>query len=337
MNSEEHKIPVLILTGFLGSGKTTFLKKMIASPLLADTAVLINEFGEVGLDHLLVNAIDEEVILLDSGCVCCSVKDDFSQTLLDLISKKEQNKIPAFSRVVLETTGIADPLSIYHLLVNDNDLKQYFTYMKIITIVDGVYGLTNLDQHAEAIHQVVLADEIVLAKADLAVAQDLRELGERMHALNSTASISQIGLEDSPDFDLMLNEAQTDPGKNTSSKEIAISVRDSPKNGVQHAGRYSSYCLKWSDPVNWDDFEAWLDRLLFVRGNSILRLKGLLCIEGESRPVVIQGVQHSFYPPGHLPEWPNQEPMTELTFITSDFSERAAKNSVKDVFKIESI
>ena len=329
----QNKIPVYILTGFLGSGKTTLLKKLVASPQLADTAVLINEFGEVGLDHLLVSAIDEEVILLESGCVCCSVKDDFSETLLDLISKRHDRQIPEFHRVVLETTGIADPLSIYQILVNDSDIRQFYRYEKTLTVVDAVYGLTNLENYAEAMRQVVLADEIIVSKADLAK-HNLGEIELKLKQLNNRAVISRLGKDDRPEDKLLNFNPSQEKIAHSNREQVIENLREDINSAADHTNRYTSYCLRWNEPVVWQDFVDWLDALLFVRGDSILRLKGILAVKDKKSPVVIQGVQHSFYPPEKLAGNGLHSDSTELTFITCDFPEQAAINSLMGVLNV---
>ena len=310
----------------------------MSSPHLSDTAVLINEFGEIGLDHLLITSIDEEVMLLESGCVCCNVKDDFSRALLDLYEKRDRGIIPNFERVILETTGIADPVAIHQMILADPDVNQRFQYGKTITVVDAIFGVENLNQFAEAVNQVAIADHLIVAKMDLADENYVTTLKQRLNALNPTAKISEVARHDdqmdeldhifrSPTHPENLQKIPQQPnGKN----------HHTGKEG-NHDGRFSTYCLRWNESVMWIDFEAWLEGLLAVRGDNILRLKGLVWIEGEQGPTVIHGVQHSFYPPEKLKEWPRAKPQTELVFITRDFSKIAAMRSFEEIFTVQVI
>lgn len=324
--SKPVSIPITVLTGFLGSGKTTYLNQLMASPHLSDTAVLINEFGEVGLDHLLVETVEEEVLLLESGCVCCSVKDNFIETLLELYFKKERGMMPPFSRVILETTGIADPSSIQQLILSDPELLEHFHYHRTITVVDCMYGSGNLDQFPEAIRQVCLADHLILSKTDLVPELRWHPLRERLRSLNPNAPIF-TSLQLSDGF-LALFDQKIDR------KVIPATEFSEKLNNGHHDRRFSSFCVRWQEAVEWRDFEAWLQGLLLVRGHSILRLKGLLRIAGEERPLIIQGVQHSFFAPTVMSKWPGAKVQTELVFITCDFNKRAAIKSFDQILEV---
>ena len=320
------------MTGFLGSGKTTLLNQLLSSPLLADTAVLVNEFGEIALDHLLVNSIDEDIVVLESGCVCCSIRDDFSSSLLTLHDKRKREAIPAFQRVILETTGIADPIAIAELILSDADIVQRYTCNHILTVVDAVYGQTNLDRYIEAVKQVSVADKIIISKTDLCDHTHLEGLEKRIHKLNPLASKSHSGPEPVNPRILSGNHSavtswvnKKPPGQNNGMEEVT---------GASQDHRFSTFSLTWPEAVKWDDFVAWLEALLIARGDSIHRVKGLLNVHGEAQPVVIQGVQHSFHQPVKLDNWPAGKIKTELVFITSDFSKRAAVNSLQNILEV---
>ncbi len=333
MLKTKDQIPINIVTGFLGSGKTTVLNQLLSSPALADTAVLVNEFGEIGLDHLLVKSIDDDIFLLESGCICCSVRDDFSASLLRLHARRAQGSAPPFQRVLLETTGIADPIAISELALSDKEIIQRYFCRKIVTVVDAVYGQSNLDQHIEAVKQVSVADHIIVSKTDLCDPPQLDGIGERLRQLNPLASRSHSGLEP-VDPDILRGEGggaapgwegKRLPRQNAPKQEAASSPHDH---------RFATFSLTWPEAVAWDDFVAWLEAILVVRGDSIHRVKGLLNVAGESRPTVIQGVQHSFYPPVKLDGWPEGEAATGLVFITSDFSKRAAIKSLENILDV---
>lgn len=325
-------IPITILTGFLGSGKTTLLNRLLSAQGAADIAVLINEFGVTGLDHLLVNALEEEIVLLESGCVCCAVRDDFSASLLKLYDKREKRLIPPFRHVILETTGIADPASIHELILSDRDVRQRFFCKQIITVVDAVYGGSNLDRHLEAVKQASLADKIIITKTDLCASSRVGKIQARLGRLNPLASMLCSGREPVDPDELIGNGNNRDilPAHDPDRRDTHIGHMSA----AGHDRRFSTFSLSWQESVEWDDFTAWLEALLIVRGGSIHRLKGLLRVHGETRPTVIQGVQHSFYPPAKLEKWPKGGEKTELVFITSDFTRQAAINSLHDILHV---
>ena len=320
------------MTGFLGSGKTTMLNQLLSSPGLADTAVLVNEFGEIPLDHLLMNPIDEDIVVLESGCVCCSIRDDFSSSLLSLYDKRKQEAVPAFQRVILETTGVADPIAIHELILSDTDIMQRYTCNETLTVVDAVYGQANLDRYIEAVKQVSVADKIIISKTDLCDKTQIDSLEKRLHKLNPAALKFYSGPEPVPPRVLFENRSEVIswsnkqlPGQNTGIEDVT---------GSSHDHRFSTFSLTWLEAVEWDDFVAWLEALLIARGDSIHRVKGVLNVNGEIQPVVIQGVQHSFHQPVKLDNWPAGKIKTELVFITSDFSKKAAINSLENILDV---
>ena len=332
MFDSEKQIPISIVTGFLGSGKTTLLNQLLSSPELADTAVLVNEFGEIGLDHLLVSSVDEDIFLLESGCVCCSVRDDFSSSLLMLHDKRAERAIPPFQRVILETTGIADPIAIYELILADKEIIQRYICREILTVVDAIYGRTNLDRHIEAVKQVSVADHIIISKTDLCDKIQLESMEERLDRLNPLALRSYSGFKPvSPDI---LSGNRSEAPRRASRQRRRQNTHTEEATSSSHDHRFATFSLAWRDAVDWDDFVTWLEALLIVRGDSIHRVKGLLNVKGESRPVVIQGVQHSFYPPVKLDRWPENKTETKLVFITSDFSKQAAIKSLENILAV---
>ena len=325
-------LPITILTGFLGSGKTTLLNQLLSAEDSADIAVLINEFGATGLDHLLVSALEEDIVLLESGCVCCTVRDDFSASLLMLYDKREKRLIPPFQHVILETTGIADPVSIHELILSDRDVRERFFCKQIITVVDAVYGASNLDRHLEAVKQVSVADKIIISKTDLCASSRVGKTQVRLRKLNPLASMLCSGREPVKPDELIGNENNPDILSVHDQSQRYPHTEHLPAPG--HDRRFSTFSLRWPETVDWDDFTAWLEALLIARGGSIHRLKGLLRVHGETQPTVIQGVQHSFYPPTKLEKWPGGGEKTELVFITSDFTRQAAINSLSDVLHV---
>ena len=329
---EQQSIPVFIITGFLGSGKTSLLNRLVAAPEWSDSAIIINELGSIGLDHLLVTNIDDEVILLESGCVCCTVKDDLTATLMDLHEKVKCGLIPPFRRVVVETTGIADPAALHQVIINDPDSKPYYHFAKTITLVDGCYGLTNLESFPEAGSQVCLADELIISKSDLVGKGNLEIMNDHLRTLNPHAEIYTSSVDAHPDFSVIFSEEN--PGLEIAKKNGSPGKSMTHPPDHQHGQKFSTYTLRWKEPVAWEDFEAWLEGLLLSRGAQILRLKGLLSVTHQKLPIVIQGVQHSFYAPESLEKWPGIQPVTELVLITRNFSEVAARKSTEGILDV---
>ncbi len=318
--------PFIVITGFLGSGKTTLLNALLRKPGMSDTAVLVNEFGEIGVDQWLIEPIADDVVLLDSGCVCCSVRDDLSASLASLLTRRRAGIVPAFRRIVLETTGIADPGPIAQLVLGNRELTAEIRLAGVTTVVDALLGERSLERHVECAAQVAMADRLVLSKLDLAADGQVASLRKQLQAINSLATITTSGIDAS----------DVDDFSRPNGDCLASRTSTSPL-GAPHAGRFTTFSLAWEDPVDWSDFEAWLDGLLYARGEDILRLKGLLHVVGRDRPVVVQGVQHTIYPPAELACWPRGSPRSELVFITRDFSRAAALRSIEPFFNLADV
>ena len=325
-------IPVTLLTGFLGSGKTTLLGRLLQKPGMAETAVVINELGEVGLDHLLIAKGEETMVLLDSGCLCCTISNSLNETLGDLYFRRVRGEIPRFKRAVIETTGLADPAPILHMLMTDYFVSAHYVLDGIVATVDGLHGESQLDEHPEAIKQAALADRIILTKGDLADAGALAALGDRLKALNPTAPILEAAhgeLEPA----LILEVGLFDPARKSldvrrwlREEALAAEAVDHAHAGHDHAAhddaahrhddRIRSFCVYLEGPASWPGYAAWLKALGTLSGPDLLRVKGLLEIEGDPRPYVVQGVQHVFSPPLRLEAWPSGDRRSRLVFIT---------------------
>ena len=315
-------IPVHVLTGFLGSGKTTLLRHLLAEPALADTAVVINEFGEVGLDHLLVRELAEDVVLLSSGCVCCALKDDLNATLMDLLRAARVAEIPYFSRVVLETTGLADPLPIVRLLRVDARLTRSFRLGNVITSVDAVNGLHTIEQYAEAVQQIAAADRLVVTKTDLATLRDVERLNARVLEINPTTT----RLTSTRDHPLTSEDLF---GTVSAQRDwAALDALSSDRHLATSATGISAFTITLDAHVDFDDFIDWLDLLLARRGNSILRVKGYLAAIGYDRPYAIQGVQQVLDRPEPMRDWPSAAHRTQLVFIAKHVTRRAIENAL---------
>ena len=317
-------VPVFVLTGFLGSGKTTLLNRLLHHPSLADAAVLINEFGDVGIDHQLVETIDETTVLLDSGCLCCTIRDDLKTSMLELHGKRVRGVVPPYRRMIIETTGLADPSPILYTLLADQTLRHHYRLGTLITTVDAVNGLGQLDRQEESVKQVAVADRIVLTKTDLVADGTLAPLRERLAGLNPSARLMNA-VNGDIDAESLLRADLYDPA--TKGAEVlrwieAEAARagaagaTGPGHDVnRHGPDIHTFCIVHEEPIDWTAFGIWLTMLLHSHGEEVLRVKGILNVRGIETPVVINGVQHIVHPPMHLEGWPDDDRRSRIVFI----------------------
>ncbi len=388
-SSAEERLPVSVITGFLGSGKTTLLNRLLQHPDLSDAAVIVNEFGEIGLDHSLIESANENTILLSSGCLCCTVRGDLVNTLRDLSVKRYRGEVPPFRRVVIETTGLADPAPILHTLMSVPVVRRY-ALNTVVTTVDAVLGVGTMDAQPESVKQAAVADRIVITKHDLVDEAAVQTLRQRLYRLNPAAEIHFSGsatlrpdhLFNSVVFDAAArSEAVRDwlraeqyeqaqhlehpehpehlehsahPGQHEHHAHHdhahAEAACDHPQHGqaghqcatdtaaLRHDQRIHSFCLRYREPFDWPEVAAWLDSLVSARGEDLLRVKGLIHVRGNERPVVIHAVQHLFHPPVQLPQWPAlSDHATEglrdsrIVFITRDISRGEVEDALRGV------
>jgi G3E family GTPase len=300
--------PVTLITGYLGSGKTTLLQRLLRDPALSDTAVLLNEFGEIGLDHHLLGQIDEKLVMLQSGCVCCTIRGELSAAIKDLHSRRERGLLPPFRRLVIESTGLADPYPILSTVRSDPVLRHHFCLGNVITTVDAVNGARQLDAQSENIKQVAVADRLVLTKTDLTTAAAATLLTTRLRHINPGAPLWRAA-EDDLDADALLS------GETHESCQPADGNDLVPDDDHRHADDIRTLALSIDDPVDWTRFGVWLTMLLNRHGDSLLRVKGILNVGDAAMPVAVHAVQHLVHTPRHLDAWPGEDQRSRLVFI----------------------
>jgi G3E family GTPase len=303
-------IPVSVLTGFLGSGKTTVLARLLRRPEFSRTAVIINEFGELGLDHDLVEASDESFVQLQTGCLCCAVRGDLVRTLEDLLRRRDEGTVPPFERVLIETSGLADPAPILQSLMLDAAIAGRLSLHGVVTTVDAVNGVETLRRQPESVKQVAVADRLLLTKTDLA--GDPGNVRQRIAAINPAAPIIAATLGD------------VDPAQLFDAGNHVGAHRDHERDhhhAESHASNIAFFAIVREEPIAAIALTLFLEALAEHCGSDLLRLKGIIQVtENADRPAVIHGVQHVFHPPAWLERWPSADRTSRLVFITRGIS-----------------
>ncbi len=352
--SESGQIPVALLTGFLGSGKTTLLNRLLKRDDMGETAVIVNEFGEVGLDHLLMESGSEDMTVLNSGCLCCTVRGDLIETMGRLFVRRAKGEVPAFKRLLIETTGLADPAPVLHTLMTDPLLAARYRLDAVITTVDAVNGQSTLDNHEEAVKQAAVADRLLLTKADLASEEQIAALTARLTALNPGAPLHRVRNGDIAPA-LLFNAGLYNPETKTADVRAWLRAEafedrhdhghhhhdhghdhdhahdhdhhhsanhgQNPHDVNRHDDQIRAFCIVIDQPLPWQAVTSAFDALVSYRGPDLLRMKGILNVEDSDRPVVVHGVQHVFHPPAMLDAWPDADRRSKLVFITRNIEQ----------------
>ncbi len=329
------RIPVTLITGFLGSGKTTLLSRLVRHPLMRNAAVVINELGEVGIDHDLVTQSSENIALLANGCICCSLRTDLQDTLRDLFARRRAGELPDFDRVIVETTGLADPAPVVQTLVSDTLLAAHYRLDGVVTLVDAVNAATQLANNAEPAKQIALADRVLITKSDLADAAQVQAARDAAHDINPHALVSLVvmgAIEPSELSGLGLASARASAETlsflgeplQRDNASLGHSERPLSRRPPLHNSNISTQTLRFDRPFSWPAFSAALELLAALRGPDLLRVKGIVNVDGQ--PVVVQGVQHIFHPPVTLDRWPSADHGTRLVFISRGLDGAVIRN-----------
>jgi G3E family GTPase len=327
-------IPLSVITGFLGAGKTTLLNALLEDPALSRAAVIINEFGEIGLDHLLVESSSDGIIEMSSGCLCCTIRGELVDTMLDLIDRRDAGAIMAFDRLIIETTGLADPAPVLHVIMTHPLLVSRFSLDGVVTVVDAVNGSATLDAHEEAVKQAAVADRIVLTKTDMADAATVASIRERLRRLNPAAPILDRAAGGA-DIGALFGAGLYDPTTKTVDVArwlAAEAYADQPHDHHhdhghdhdrhahdvnRHGDNIRAYCITTPEPIGEMALSVFIDLLNAQYGANLLRMKGIINLaEAPERPLVIHAVQGVLHPPAQLRQWPAGERATRLVFIT---------------------
>lgn len=331
------RTPVCLIAGFLGAGKTTLLNRLLADPAMAQTLVIVNEFGTVGLDHLFIESRDNDQILLSSGCICCTIRGDLEATLRDMAARRQSGDLPPFDRVLIETTGLADPAPIAGLFLNNPLVMHDFRLHAIVTVVDAVNGLRQLAEQAETAVQVAVSDRLVVSKADLAEEAGLAALAIRLEALapGVPRTLSTLAAVDPAVLFAVEREPRVAalpieglPLHQSGCDDPACAH---PDHGSRHGASIRQLAIVHDGPLPWDRVNRWLRGVRATWGDGLLRLKGLVAVEEETGPLVIHGVHTTFHPPVALPDWPDGDRRTRIVLILRDVDPRAVLESFHQV------
>lgn len=326
------RTPVVLLTGFLGSGKTTLLNEWLRSPELGDAAVIVNEFGDIGIDSDLIAASDDRTVELTTGCLCCTVSGDLVETLRDLFARRLRGEVKSFNRVIIETTGLADPIPVLQTLMAFPVAREY-RLARVVTAVEAPQGSTTLDRYPESVNQVAVADDIIVTKVDL-VRAGPDALEKRLQEINPGARLWRAALADKPDLvNVLLADAKSlsfrsDAWTRDAAPQTFAQGAPSGNQGHHHHHHHhhhgdgvNTFSLTFEEPLLWEHVSVWLDALVLAHGEDLLRVKGIFNIVDREEPIVVQAVQKLFHPPFALDAWPQGRVGSRVVFITRRITE----------------
>jgi G3E family GTPase len=313
------RLPVVAITGFLGSGKTTLIRALLDKPEGANTAIVVNEYGEIGIDDALLRSSSDVTVLLGNGCLCCNVRTDLQETLRGLLADRARGAVPSFERVVIETSGLADPGPVLQTFATDRGLGREFHLQALVAVVDAVNGEVNLERIPEARKQVALADRIVVTKSDIADVATTGRLSEHLDLLSAAPVAIAVNGEIQPSFVL------AEPPSPARSFDLGEAV---------HTHGLCSFALIFEKPLSWAGFEQTMAVLTALRGDDLLRVKGLVAIKECRGPVVVHFVQHVVHPPVELEDWPDSDRRSRLVFVTRGLGREAVAQLFIDVAAI---
>ena len=328
----DNRIPVTLLTGFLGSGKTTLLNKLLSHAGMKNTAVIINELGETGIDHILAQNVEssyvaDNAVLLQNGCLCCTLSNELADTMRDLFFKRAMEAIPQFNRIVIETTGMADPGPIMANLMNEAVIESVYRLDAVVVTIDAVYGLQQIEEHAEARKQAAVADVLLITKTDLATAEQIAALKEKLIAINPGATQHKI-LHGEIDPEFIIDVGLFDPTGKRAEPERWLRAPIKPR-GISpqktHNDEISSFTVTMPKPLNWKDLKPIILKLCQTHGEQLLRLKGILHAEDQPAPLAIHAVHFTPYPPTLLTGWDEDEPISRIVLIGKGLDEDAIR------------
>lgn len=337
----DHRIPVTLLTGFLGSGKTTLLNKLLVHQGMKDTAVIINELGEAGLDHILAQNVEssyvaDNTVLLQSGCLCCTLSNELADTMRDLFFKRAMEAIPKFNRLVIETTGMADPGPILGNLMNEPVIESVYRLDAVVVTIDATYGTQHIATHNEARKQAAVADVLLITKSDIATAEQMAELKETLITINLGATQHTV-LHGAIEPDFIIDVGLFDPtGKQAEPQRwLRAPLKSSQARGMlpqtPHQDDISSFTVTMPKPLNWADLKPRILWLCQTYGQQLLRLKGIIHAEDQPAPLAIHAVHFTPYPPTLLEGWEEEEPISRVVIIGKDLDELAIRKALMQV------
>lgn len=326
------RLPVHTVTGFLGSGKTTLLNRLLRDPGMEDSAVILNELGEIGIDHALVETAFEDAVLMRSGCLCCTLRGDLVDTLCELGRRVDGGELPSFVRVLVETTGIADPGPILQTLLSEPLITARYRAGLVVATVDALHAARQHGAQAEFARQVAVADRIVLTKTDLASGPDRERTQRLVRRLNPAALVLEV-VSGAVEPAQLLGTSPGEADARTEGLARWAALRggglDHGSEIHTHAASVNAWCLYHDDPLEWVSVRRWLASVVSLRGDRLLRLKGLVNVAGESGPIAVHAVQHVMHPPVRLDRWPDGDRRTRLVLITRSLDLSGAENAVR--------